>query len=312
MSVNWYYQVMGEVIGPKTTAQIVRLAREGVVAPDTLVRKGEDGRWLTAEQVKGLMPPPKPVRTADPAGVVKSPEIPMSTAIPALGIPGFYLQSDEKLVDVLYGHLNLLGGKTPRNCVGKLILTTQRVACVQEQNLQQQGGDVERLVNMALADETELLRALPVNQLANIRAHLTMGPRFTFTLEFPGYKMVAIVPKKQTFLDNLTAVLQLRHGMSPKLQSERSGLWGAFVYAMIGTHRHWIVEEGSVTAEEKETAGVQLEKAEKRFGKQLATASSAGNRQRVAFGCLAVVTLIGLIVGGIIAGMVLQVLNSVK
>jgi hypothetical protein len=70
MAVNWFFQIMGDVNGPVTSAQLKRLAAIGNISVDTLVRKGEGGNWVSAEQVQGLFdqapqlvpdaPPPPP------------------------------------------------------------------------------------------------------------------------------------------------------------------------------------------------------------------------------------------------------------
>lgn len=54
MSAEWYYQVMGEVVGPMSASELKRLALAGEIRVDTLVRKGDEGNWVLAERVKGL------------------------------------------------------------------------------------------------------------------------------------------------------------------------------------------------------------------------------------------------------------------
>lgn len=51
---GWYYQIMGEEIGPLDANRMRQLAHEGTIAPDTPVRKGDNGRWVMATSVKGL------------------------------------------------------------------------------------------------------------------------------------------------------------------------------------------------------------------------------------------------------------------
>ena len=55
MAGEWYYKLMGEVIGPISSIELKQLARAGDIRPDTHVRKGPDGRWVMAERVKGLL-----------------------------------------------------------------------------------------------------------------------------------------------------------------------------------------------------------------------------------------------------------------
>ena len=65
MSIEVYYQVMGDVVGPISPKELHRRIKEDVVTRDTLVRKGDDGEWMLADHVKGLFdetgisPPPR-------------------------------------------------------------------------------------------------------------------------------------------------------------------------------------------------------------------------------------------------------------
>lgn len=72
MSKQWYYEVMGTVVGPLTPAELKQKVLKGHVQGDTPVRMGADGHWHPAERVKGLMdrpttprPTPKPESVAD-------------------------------------------------------------------------------------------------------------------------------------------------------------------------------------------------------------------------------------------------------
>jgi hypothetical protein len=44
---------MGAEFGPLSASQIKQIANVGHIRPDTLVRKGTDGKWVNAERVKG-------------------------------------------------------------------------------------------------------------------------------------------------------------------------------------------------------------------------------------------------------------------
>ena len=79
-AVSWYYQAMGEELGPVSWAELKELAETGFVTPEVLVRQGGDGRWLPASQVKGLFdggsPPAeaeKPRAASEPEGVGLAP-----------------------------------------------------------------------------------------------------------------------------------------------------------------------------------------------------------------------------------------------
>ena len=53
---NWYYQVMGSPVGPISGSELRKLANNGTVSIDTLVRR-DDSDWVSAFNVKGLFEP---------------------------------------------------------------------------------------------------------------------------------------------------------------------------------------------------------------------------------------------------------------
>ena len=69
---DWFYQVMGQDIGPVSPAELKAKVDNGQIQADTMVRKGTDGKWLFAGRVKGLIPvpdeppPPPPPATRTP------------------------------------------------------------------------------------------------------------------------------------------------------------------------------------------------------------------------------------------------------
>lgn len=70
MAKAWFYQLMGDEVGPVSAGELKRRAQQGDIQPDTLVRSAPDGKWTPAERVKGLLelPPveiePEPVKPA--------------------------------------------------------------------------------------------------------------------------------------------------------------------------------------------------------------------------------------------------------
>jgi hypothetical protein len=50
---EWFYETLGKVIGPLTSAQLLRKVRAGEIAANTPVRK-DDSQWVMAEEVNGL------------------------------------------------------------------------------------------------------------------------------------------------------------------------------------------------------------------------------------------------------------------
>lgn len=55
--MQWYYKVLGEVVGPLSPAQLREKVERGDIGPQTLVRKGPHGRWVEASKVNNLLPP---------------------------------------------------------------------------------------------------------------------------------------------------------------------------------------------------------------------------------------------------------------
>jgi hypothetical protein len=53
MTTEWYYQLMNEVVGPLSPAELLDKIRAGQVKEDTLIRK-DDSQWVSASQVGGL------------------------------------------------------------------------------------------------------------------------------------------------------------------------------------------------------------------------------------------------------------------
>jgi predicted RNA-binding Zn-ribbon protein involved in translation (DUF1610 family) len=56
-SDGWFYQVMGQEIGPVPFTELRELARDGKISPETQVRRAQGRRWLLAERVSGLCAP---------------------------------------------------------------------------------------------------------------------------------------------------------------------------------------------------------------------------------------------------------------
>ncbi|MDB5345857.1 MAG: hypothetical protein JWP89_4234 [Schlesneria sp.] len=56
---DWYFQVMGQELGPFNAAELKSKVETGQIQRDTMVRRGVEGKWLFAERVKGLLPEPE-------------------------------------------------------------------------------------------------------------------------------------------------------------------------------------------------------------------------------------------------------------
>ena len=58
MASQWFYQVMGEQVGPVSSSDLRNLAQHGTLSADTLVRKAPSSDWVLAERVQGLLSTP--------------------------------------------------------------------------------------------------------------------------------------------------------------------------------------------------------------------------------------------------------------
>jgi hypothetical protein len=56
MAKEWFYRSMSEVLGPFSPSEMRAFAAAGRVTADTQIRKGTEGKWVNASQVKGLLP----------------------------------------------------------------------------------------------------------------------------------------------------------------------------------------------------------------------------------------------------------------
>jgi hypothetical protein len=92
MSKQWFYEIMGSTIGPITAAELKHKVELGQILPETRVRMGVDGKWQTADRIKGLLDPaPAPVESRPvpkPAAKESDPGRPaVSKGTPAKSIP---------------------------------------------------------------------------------------------------------------------------------------------------------------------------------------------------------------------------------
>lgn len=51
---HWYYQLMGEAIGPIPWEKLAQLARDGVLTQDCFIRSGPEGDWFSVDSIDGL------------------------------------------------------------------------------------------------------------------------------------------------------------------------------------------------------------------------------------------------------------------
>jgi hypothetical protein len=77
MERKWYYQLMGTTVGPLSGDELREHAADGQIDPNTLVRNGEQGTWVLADKVRGLLDNPTRIPSSKPAHV--SPSAPSSS-----------------------------------------------------------------------------------------------------------------------------------------------------------------------------------------------------------------------------------------
>lgn len=76
MSKQWYYEVMGSPVGPITSGELKICVQTRRILPETRIRLGDDGKWQTADRVKGLFdgaPPPAVKAAAEAKPAVAKP-----------------------------------------------------------------------------------------------------------------------------------------------------------------------------------------------------------------------------------------------
>lgn len=55
MSHTWYVKHNGKTVGPITSAKWKQLVGSGRIIPETQLRLGDDGKWVVASKVRGLL-----------------------------------------------------------------------------------------------------------------------------------------------------------------------------------------------------------------------------------------------------------------
>ncbi len=78
---EWFYRIMGEEIGPVTSAELRKRVRAGQLLPETEVRKSGTDRWVCASQLKGLFVTKKPPPVTDEIVIERGPITPSEGVI---------------------------------------------------------------------------------------------------------------------------------------------------------------------------------------------------------------------------------------
>jgi hypothetical protein len=80
---EWYCQIAGREIGPLASQQLRTMAAKAQILPADRVRRGANGPWIPAQNVKGLFPQAADVGNPQPAVSAASTHEPSPTAAPA-------------------------------------------------------------------------------------------------------------------------------------------------------------------------------------------------------------------------------------
>lgn len=73
---NWYFQLMGDTIGPLSGAELRERAINGQITADTLISRDGTDKWIFADRVNGLL-------DIVPESTAKPSERPPITTVPA-------------------------------------------------------------------------------------------------------------------------------------------------------------------------------------------------------------------------------------
>ena len=83
MAADWYVRISNVERGPISSETLKHLALEGRVTPQTAVRKGAGGTWVSAGHVKGLFAAATEEKTPPAALPHQPPPLPAAIPIPA-------------------------------------------------------------------------------------------------------------------------------------------------------------------------------------------------------------------------------------
>ena len=80
MGAEWFVNAGGRIEGPLTSGQLKKLAVEQRISTRTRVRKGDEGRWVQASQVRGLFDDPGRDASQLTDAQISAPEAPAASA----------------------------------------------------------------------------------------------------------------------------------------------------------------------------------------------------------------------------------------
>jgi hypothetical protein len=117
VATEWFYQTMGDCVGPLTASQVREHAEAGRISLDTYVRKGRDGRWVLADRIKGLFDQPKSSLVSLQAQTVGNDDSPGDNAeIKASTRPVYSMAGVQDLLEVFEDCVTI----TPKGILGFL------------------------------------------------------------------------------------------------------------------------------------------------------------------------------------------------
>jgi hypothetical protein len=103
MASNWYFQSLGNVIGPISSTELRQRVSQGQIDANTMVAKDVPDRWVRADRVTGLIGPPGPHTSASPPAPAADSSEDLSTPAPMLSgihvMPAPAKKSDGKIYE---------------------------------------------------------------------------------------------------------------------------------------------------------------------------------------------------------------------
>ncbi len=101
MAQSWFVKEMGAESGPYSSSTLKVMAQNGTIQPDSLVRRGSTGEWVSAHRIQGLFDSPSPQPAKSAAGAVAVAPAPVEVeALPEIEAESYPPMPDEPAVNL--------------------------------------------------------------------------------------------------------------------------------------------------------------------------------------------------------------------